>query len=142
MRILNPRESMTPVQIEMVLAELYNETVQAELKMRELLDQELDARLAYERAHVSASMDPECPRVGDTLWMVDGKAIKITVAYRDDWIRGIEIDEYEAFEMSKKNVKIQQRYMDSISENTTKIQTIAKGVRQGYNLPGSGGRGA
>jgi hypothetical protein len=129
-RLLDPQQALTPREVEEILSELYNESAKAEIEMRRLLDQELDARLAYERALIAATVDPDCPKVSTNP--------RVTVDERDAWIRGVIFDEYEGFEMAKKNVKIQQRYIDRLCEQTTKIQTISKHVLQAYALPQSG----
>lgn len=134
---VDPREAWTPQRVSEVLTALFNATAQAELRMRALLIQLAEAEMAYERAHVIASMDPDCP--------MPSRSSEITVAMRDDWIRGMEQDEFDAMRYSKLNVDIQRRYMDRLERQTSQVQSIAKGVYQAYGLPehvsGRGGGG-
>lgn len=121
---VNPNETWTPQRCSEVLTLLFNAIAAAELMMRKLLIQQADAKLAYERAHVIASTDPDCPQ--------PSRRDEITVAQRDDWIRGMEQSEFDAYEYSQLNVNIQRRYSDRLSEQISIVQSIQKNVLQSY----------
>lgn len=122
----------TPVDVERKLAELMNEVAQAELKMRHLLEAEADAKWEYERAHVIASQDPNCPvpqRGG------------YTVGERDSWIRGVVQDEYRGLEYAQLNVKIQKNYIERLNQQVSICQTMSKHVLAAYQVAGARGSG-
>jgi hypothetical protein len=125
-------EPWTPVQVETKLAELMNEVAQAELAMRRLLEQEADAKLEYERAHVIAATDPRCP--------VPSRG-GATVGERDSWIRGMVEDEYRGLEYSQLNVTIQKRYIERLSQQASLCQTMSKHVLAAYAISGARGTG-
>lgn len=129
MNYINATEAMTPRDIEQHLGELYNEHIRAEIARRQLNDHLLDCVLAYERAFVIFTMDPACP--------VPNRS-DVTVAIRDAWIRGHVFDEWEALEMAKTNLEDQDRYLKTLMENTSKMQTVSGLVKQAYALPQSG----
>lgn len=126
----NPHEPWTPRDCEETLTRLFNAVAQAELAMRKLLEQQADAKLALERAHVIAATDPRCPQP-------TRKEPPITVDQRDDWIRGMEEDEALAFEYSKLNVEMQKRYMERLSDQISMVQSIQKNVLMSYQNAGS-----
>lgn len=120
-------EPWTPAQVEATLAKLFSEVAQAELAMRGLMEQAADAKLAYERAHVIASQDPNCPvptRGG------------YTVGERDSWIRGIVEDEYRGLEYADLNVTIQKRYIERLNQQCSLVQTMSKHVLAAYQTGG------
>lgn len=124
-------EPWTPRQVEQKLAELYNAVAQGELAMRKLLEAEADAKLEYERAHVIAAMDPNCPIP------TRGGA---TVGERDSWIRGVVEDEYRGLEYAQLNVSIQKKYLERLERQVSIVQTMAKMVLASYSLAGVGER--
>lgn len=124
-----PYEAWTPVQCEAKLSELMNSVAQAEIAMRQCAERELHAKLQLERDHLIASTDPMCP-----VPMRGGA----TVAERDDWIRGQEIDAYEHHERMKLELKTQQRYQERLEQQVSMVQTMAKLVMQAYNVMGAG----
>lgn len=121
-------EPWTPLQVESKLAELMNAVAQAEIRMRDLLQQEADAELAWTRAHVIASTHPECP--------VPARG-GATVAQRDDWIRGMEADEWEALRYSQLNVQMQKRYIARLEQQCSLVQTMSKHVLAAYATAGA-----
>jgi hypothetical protein len=123
-------EPWTPVQVETKLAELMTEVAKAELRMRDLLEAEADARWAYERAHVIASTDPRCPQP------TRGGA---TVGERDSWIRGMVEDEFKGLEYAQLNVTIQKRYIERLGQQASLCQTMSKHVLAAYNNGGARG---
>lgn len=120
-------EPWTPVQVETQLSKLFNEVAQAELSMRKLSEVEADATWAYERAHVIASQDPNCP--------VPARG-GYTVGERDSWIRGMCQDEYEGLEYAKLNVTIQKRYIARLEQQCSLVQTMSKHVLAAYAVAG------
>lgn len=122
-------EPWTPVMVERKLAELFNQVAQAEIEMRKLLENEAEAKLEYERAHVIAAMDPNCPipvRGGST------------VGERDSWIRGCVEDEYRGLEYAELNVTIQKRYIARLEQQCSLVQTMSKHVLAAYATAGTG----
>jgi hypothetical protein len=120
-------QPLTPLECERELGRLSNAVAQAELLWRKALDQEVDARLAYERAHLIASTDPDCPlpqRGGDT------------VAMRDDWIRGMEFEELQNHELAKKLLRQAQRYQDRLDTQVSIMQSRTKTAMQAYEVAG------
>lgn len=127
-------EPWTPVEVERKLAELMSAVADAELKMRGLLVQEADARQAYERAHIIAAMDPNCP--------VPGRgAGGSTVGERDSWIRGMCQDEYDGLVYAELNVTIQKRYIARLEQQCSLAQTMSKHVLMAYQVAGARGQG-
>ena len=126
---LNPDEAMTPRDVERLLAKLHNEGIRAEKERRKLADHRLDCKVAYEKALIIATMDPECPKPNRT---------DVTVAQRDAWLRGVIFDEWEALQMAEQNLEHQDRYLRDLSEGTSKVQTISGHVKQAYAMPQSG----
>lgn len=127
-------EPWTPVQVERKLAELMNAVAEAEMKMRGLLEQEADARQAYERAHVIAATDPNCP--------VPGRgAGQATVGERDSWIRGMCEDEYNGLVYAELNVTLQKRYIQRLEQQCSLVQTMSKHVLAAYAVAGARGQG-
>lgn len=122
-------EGMSPLQMEQLLAELYNEHIRAEIARRNLNDHLLDCTLEYEKALLCATTDPECPKPNRS---------DVTVAQRDAWIRGMIFDEYSALEMAKTNLENQDRYLKTLSDNTSKMQTVSGFIRQANSVPNSG----
>lgn len=125
----DPSNPWTPRDCEEILTRLFNAVAQAELAMRKLLEQLADAKLALERAHVVASTDPECPR--------PSRKDEITVAQREDWVRGMESEEAEAYEYSKLNVEMQKRYMERLGDQVSMVQSIQKNVLMSYQAAGA-----
>lgn len=126
-----PVEPWTPRQVEQKLAELFNAVAQGELSMRKVLEQEADAKLEYERAHVIAAMDPNCPIP------TRGGA---TVGERDSWIRGVVEDEFRGYEYAQLNVTMQKRYLERLERQVSIVQTMSKMVLAAYSLAGTGER--
>lgn len=110
-----------------------NGVAEAEMAMRKLLIAESDAKWAYERAHVIASTDPNCPvpvRGG------------YTVGERESWIRGMVQDEFQGLEYAQLNVTIQKRYIERLNQQASLCQTMSKHVLAAYNTAGARGTGA
>lgn len=127
-----PFEPWTPVQVERKLAELMNAVAEAEISMRKLLEVEADAKWGYERAHVIASTDPNCPIP------TRGGA---TVGERESWIRGIVQDEFQGLEYAQLNVTIQKRYIARLEQQCSLVQTMSKHVLAAYHVAGAKGQG-
>lgn len=127
-------EPWTPLEVESKLAELMNAVAAAEMAMRKLLEQEADARQAYERAHIIAATDPNCP--------VPGRgAGGSTVGERDSWIRGMCQDEYDGLVYAELNVTIQKRYIARLEQQCSLAQTMSKHVLMAYQVAGARGTG-
>lgn len=128
-----PYEPWTPVKVERTLHDLFHAVARAEIELRKALDHELDCKLEYERAHVIASTDPECPR--------PSRSTEVTVAMRDDWIRGVEYDEYLAWEYAKNQVQRVLRYQRRLGEQVSIVQSMSKHVLAAYSATqGAGAR--
>lgn len=124
-----PYEPWTPVQCETELARLYNAVGRAELAMRKVIIALSEAERAYERAHIIAAMDPECP--------VPNRGVGgATVAMRDSWIRAMCEDEYAGLTYARDNLEIQKGYQRSLSERISIVQTMARLVMQAYAVAG------
>lgn len=121
-------EILTPAQIESYLSAIFNAMAKNQLVLMRLRSDELDAKLAYERIHVITTMDPMCPQVerGGT-----------TVAEREDWIRGVEFNEYSDYEQAKKRVRNCRDYLEAIKEQASILQSLNRNVVATYT---SGGR--
>ncbi len=122
----------SPRDCEAKLFELMQLAAHAELRLRAATDQHTRAKLELERTHLIATTDPRCPRVER------GGA---TVAERDDWIRGQELDEYEWEQTCATVVKHCQRYQQRISEQISIVQSMTKLVAQSYDVIGARGTG-
>jgi hypothetical protein len=128
-----PFEPWTPVKVERTLHDLFYAVARAEIELRKALDHELDCKLAYEREHAIASTHPECPR--------PSRSTEVTVAQRDDWIRGMEIDAYDAWMESKLQVERISRYQRRLSEQVSIVQSMSKHVLAAYDSrQGAGAR--
>lgn len=125
-------EPWTPREVESELAKLMNLVAESELAMRKLLEAETDAKWAYERAHVIAATDPNCPMP------TRGGA---TVGERESWIRGMCQDEFQGLEYAQLNVTIQKRYIASLEQRCSLVQTMSKMVLGAYNVAGARGTG-
>ena len=117
------REPLTPIQIEAALTNLYNAVSANQIMLMRLRTQEMDAKIGYEKAHLTATLHPDCPKV------VRGGT---TVAERDDWIRFQEFDEYEAYEQAKKRVRNCRDYMDMLQQQCSLVQSMNKSVVAAY----------
>lgn len=126
-------EPWTPVQVERKLAELMNEVASAEIAMRKLLETEAEAKWAYERAHVIAATDPNCP--------IPSRSTGVTVGERESWIRGMVQDEFKGLEYAQLNVQIQKRYTARLEQQCSLVQTMSKMVLAAYQVAGARGIG-
>jgi hypothetical protein len=122
----------TPVRCEQELERLMNAVAKAELGLRKALIAENDARREYERAHVIAAMDPNCPipRPGH-----------YTVGERESWIRGVCLDEFEGLEYQKLNVDLAKRYQSRIEQQCSLVQSMSRMVTMSYQVVGAQGTG-
>ncbi len=128
-----PFDPWTPVKVEHTLSDLFYAVARAEIELRKALDHELDCKLEYEKAHVIASTHPLCPQ--------PSRKDEITVAQRDDWIRGFEYDEYLAYEMAKNQVQRILRYQRRLGEQVSIVQSMSKHVLAAYDSrQGAGAR--
>lgn len=123
-------EPWTPVQCETVLAQLYHAVGYAELAMRKVVIALSEAERAYERAHIIAATDPECP-------VPNRGAGGATVGMRDSWIRAMCEDEYAGLTYARDNLEIQKNYQRSLSERISIVQTMARLVMQAYAVVGA-----
>lgn len=128
-----PYEPWTPIKVERTLHDLFHAVARAEIELRKRLDHELDCKLEYEKAHTIASTHPDCPRPSRTT--------EVTVAQRDDWIRGYEYDEYYAYELAKNDVQRILRYQRRLGEQVSIVQSMSKHVLAAYDSrQGAGAR--
>ena len=128
-----PFEPWTPVKVERTLADLFHAVARAEIELRKALDHELDCKLEWEKAHVRASTDPDCPQ--------PSRKDEITVAQREDWIRGMEYDEYVAWQLAKLQVERISRYQRRLGEQVSIVQSMSKHVLAAYSsTQGAGAR--
>lgn len=123
-----PFEPWTPIQCERELARLINAVAQAELAMRKVLIAESEARMAYERAVVINSHDPNCPR--------PDRSTGVTVGQRDSWIRDMSLDEFNGLEHAKVNLAIEKGYQQRLEQQCSLVQTMARIVMQSYQVVG------
>lgn len=125
-------EPLTPVQIETELRRLYNAISANQLMLMQIRTEEMDAKIAFEKAHLIATMSPDCPKVGR------GDS---TVAERNDWIRQQEFAEYEAYERAKKRTRNCRDYQASLEQQCSLVQSMNKSVVATYYASnGQGGR--
>jgi hypothetical protein len=117
------REPLTPIEIEQELSHLLNAITKNQLMLMRLRTDEMDAKIAYEKRHLVATMSDDCPKV------VRGG---ITVAERDDWIRHQEFDEYTAYEYAKKRVKNCRDYQASLEQACSLVQSMNRSVIASY----------
>lgn len=123
-------EPLTPVEIEQALNQLLNAVAKNQIMLMQLRTQEVNAKIAYEKRHLIATMGVDCPKVSRG---------GVTVAERDDWIRKEEFDEYEAYEIAKKRTKNCRDYMEMLQQQCSLVQSMNKSVVASYFATSGGG---
>ena len=126
---LNPDETATPRDIERRLAELFNEAIKAEVIRRNRAKALREAARRLRSSRLKASASPACPVVSSSP--------RVTVAQRQDWIDRMTQEEVEDFKTAEALTEDAMAYVRFVTDQTSKIQTLAKLVAVAYNLPGS-----
>lgn len=115
-----------PAEVEQILIKLYNENIRAQRSRRALNEHLQETKVAFRKAQIIATMDPECPRPNRS---------DVTVAQREAWIDGVIFDEWHAHEMAKTNLENQDGYLHALEEASSLFQSMKGVVGWTYNNP-------
>ncbi len=121
--------TLSPAETERMMTRSITDLTGAQAKLAEARDVLTEAEIAYERAEVTASHDPACPRP------VRGG---VTVGEREAWIKAKVMPEWEARKRAETARDIAQDAIRTQYAVTSTVQSIARSVQQAYALAGSG----
>lgn len=120
---------MTPDQIETHLKKLYNELAFAQIALRDRRDEEVSAKLDYQRARSTAILSPDCPKVSRK----DGGA---TVDERDAWVDLLIEAEKSTLALAEVNRANAEDYLRMLRQQAEIVRSLGTSVRQAYEMAG------
>lgn len=119
---------LTPPEVEAKLRACTREMLDAERELRAARDVETDCEIAYRKAHTTAMLSGDCPRVTRG---------EVTVADRDAWVDERCHGEWRALRLATAGREIAADRIRVTRDITSAVQTIAQMVRQAYSVVGA-----
>jgi hypothetical protein len=124
-------DTLTPVEAERLLYQLYNDMSRARADLRDARDAEVTAKHVYQSKHRRMLLSRDCPKVTRGGY---------TTAERDAWVALQAEAEEQAFDLAEAKRKAAEDNLRTVRDQGVMAATLLKSANQAFAMAGTGER--